>query len=178
MIEIEAKLKVETLAPLRRRLKALGAESMSNSVQRDVYFQHPSRDFAETDEALRLRVGSGGDCSLTYKGPKGRSKVKVREEWSVPIEDPKAAHAILGRLGFTPAASVVKSRETWQLDKVKVCLDSVRKLGCFVEVEAPPNLHGKAAVSLVEDVIDRLKLSRQQLVPETYLELILKRGKG
>lgn len=178
MIEIEAKLKVEALEPLRRRLKALGAELMGNSVQRDVYFQHPSRDFAETDEALRLRVDSAGGCHLTYKGPKAQSTVKVREEWSTPIEDPKSTHAILGRLGFTPTASVVKSRETWQLGKAKVCLDSVRKLGCFVEVEAPSSLRGKAAVSLVEDTISRLKLSRKQLVPETYLELILKGEKG
>jgi hypothetical protein len=35
----------------------------------DLYFQHPARDFAASDEALRIRQ-KAGVCLLTYKGPK------------------------------------------------------------------------------------------------------------
>ena len=51
------------------RLRELGAREHAEIQQSDRYFNHPVRDFAVTDEALRIR--SVGDQNwLTWKGPK------------------------------------------------------------------------------------------------------------
>ncbi|MDO4550746.1 MAG: class IV adenylate cyclase [Planctomycetia bacterium] len=65
----------------------------------DMYFQHPVRDFAQTDEALRLRQRKIFSCKtlqekenspeeeyfVTYKGPKLKGKTKTRQEIELPL---------------------------------------------------------------------------------------------
>ena len=72
-------------------------------VQRDRYFNHPSRDFAQTDEALRIRT-QGRETRITYKGPIVDSQTKTRREIEIPVgahdgDDEKLAQ-VLVLLGF------------------------------------------------------------------------------
>ena len=77
--EVEIKFRAADLEALGRRLLSLGAEPIGTSEQEDLYLAHPSRDFASTDEALRLR--RVGDMNrITYKGPKLGGPTKTREE--------------------------------------------------------------------------------------------------
>ena len=52
--EVELKYPIQNVAPLIERLEALGARRGSPARQVDRYFAHPCRNFAETDEALRM----------------------------------------------------------------------------------------------------------------------------
>jgi adenylate cyclase class 2 len=54
MIEVELKYRLDDPESLLSSLVARGAQPKAATVERDVYFNHPSRDFAVTDEALRL----------------------------------------------------------------------------------------------------------------------------
>ena len=47
--------------------------------QVDTYFSHPARDFAATDEALRIR-SIDQENFVTYKGPKLDATTKTRRE--------------------------------------------------------------------------------------------------
>lgn len=55
----------------------------------DLYFQHPCRDFAKTDEGFRVRCqdyeGGESQCFLTYKGPKIDPETKTRKEIDIPF---------------------------------------------------------------------------------------------
>ena len=71
MYEVELKVRADHDA-VRERLAAVDAAPRGAVVQRDTYYDAPHRDFAETDEALRVRrVETEGDVEsrLTYKGP-------------------------------------------------------------------------------------------------------------
>ena len=70
MLEAEIKLMLDdaTRERLLARLESRGARLLGESRQCDEYFAHPSRDFARTDEALRLREVDGA-LRITYKGP-------------------------------------------------------------------------------------------------------------
>jgi adenylate cyclase class 2 len=103
-------------------------------VQTDLYLSHPCRDFAKTDEALRLRE-EGGRVALFYKGPKLDPRSKTREELSVAVPDPAAMRMILERLGFRPVAEVRKTRRNFGLGPVEVSLDRVAGLSGYVELE-------------------------------------------
>ena len=54
-LEIEIKVKVPSLDPIRKKLLANGAELIADQVEHDLYYNAPHRDFAVTDEALRIR---------------------------------------------------------------------------------------------------------------------------
>ena len=52
--EVEMKFPVSDWAALEARLAELGATISAAQAECDVYFAHPARDFARTDEALRV----------------------------------------------------------------------------------------------------------------------------
>jgi adenylate cyclase class 2 len=166
MLEIEAKARAGHEA-VRSRLRELGAEYLGEETQEDLYFAHPCRDFASTDEAMRLRRG-GKRCSMTYKGPKIDAVTKTRVEHEVILDDFDAARAVLKSLGFAEVGVVKKKRRYYSLEGVHVMLDEVEGLGEFVEVEK------KGEKYEPRELLDILKLLRvEDLIRKSYLELLL-----
>ena len=82
MIEIEVKARCN-LGDVD--IQKLGGVFVKQEVQEDVYYNHPLRDFRETDEALRVRSIDGRHY-LCYKGPRLSGKAKVREEIEVTVD--------------------------------------------------------------------------------------------
>ena len=127
---------------IRDRIAALGATPSETLDQRDVYFAHPSRDFAQTDEAFRLRC-VGEQNFLTYKGPLLDAETKTRREIEVAAASGHFAAdqlvEMLTSLGFHPVREVIKRRSpfhlNWQDHDLELCLDEVRDLGWFIELE-------------------------------------------
>jgi adenylate cyclase class 2 len=151
----------------------MGAQEVHTTVQRDTYYRHPGRDFAETDEALRLREEEGR-TTLAYKGPKLDLVTKSREELQVPLVGPGEMGALLLRLGFEPVAVVEKRRRTFHLRGLEVDLDEVKGLGTFLEVEA---IGCDDLAEGRERVLTLLKeLGLTHLERRSYLEMLLSRG--
>ena len=65
-VEVEVKIKVDDFEDIEYKLLERGALLEEIVMQRDHYFQHPSKDFNKTDEALRIRE-DGDRFYLTYK---------------------------------------------------------------------------------------------------------------
>ena len=182
VVEVEKKIIVpcDFLAELGDRLEEAGYRLVWSGVEEDFYYDHPCRDFALSDEALRVRV-SRGRVEVTYKGPKRRPDVKVREELTIGVGgDVGGVRAVLERLGFRVVARVRKRRSVYRggpNGAVGVFLDRVDCLGCFVEVEV---LSVDDSYSRVLDVIDGvvggLGLSGFDSTVKSYLELVLERG--
>lgn len=169
MLEIEVKCPVADLGQVEDRLKALGGSFEREVVQKDEYLSHPCREFAVTDEALRLRTETSG-VVLHYKGPKLDSMTKTREELSMSVPDPGAIRMILSRLGFRPLARVEKVRRCYRLQGVEVCLDQVSGLGGFVELEVQ-DLPLEVGRGMIERSMELLGLETMER--RSYLELLL-----
>ncbi|GAB6862719.1 class IV adenylate cyclase [Haloplanus litoreus] len=135
----EVELKVRTPHdPVRERLSALGADRVGAVRQVDTYYDAPHRDFADTDEALRIRreeTNGAAETHITYKGPLVEAASKTRREVETGVADGDRMDDILDALGFSPAAVVEKERERYDLDGYTVTLDTVGDLGEFVEIE-------------------------------------------
>lgn len=172
MLEVEAKARLASPDDARRALRRMGAEPLGAEEQRDAYFAHPARDFARTDEALRLRQAAAS-VELTYKGPKLDAATKTREELTVRLESPDEAARILERLGFRRVAEVRKRREAWALRGLEVALDEVDGLGAFVEVEG--RAEHAADVPAVRDAVLALlkELGGAESIRTSYLEMLL-----
>lgn len=141
-IEVEQKFAVEDLAKIELQLEQLQATLTPRIEQIDLYYAHPVKDFAHTDEALRIRQ-VGEQAWVTYKGPKLDQQTKTRHELEIrlPAESRAAENCqqLFQLLGFTPAGEVRKFRRTAILQRddhhVEVALDEVHGLGSFVEIE-------------------------------------------
>ena len=139
-IEIETKLKVDSLPEIERRLDELGAEFLAEQLQTDYHFDDVSASLTKTDRCLRLRkqvVGKSESFFLTYKGAKEKSNFKKRLEIEIEIKDADSIRQILSALGFEKVLVVEKKRRVWQYHDCEVALDRLPLLGDFVEIEGP-----------------------------------------
>lgn len=164
MFEVELKLRAAH-GPIRERLEAMDARNVGRVTQVDTYYNAPDRDFATTDEALRLReesdtggqsagerasedsgesdtdapVGDEGGTDervlLTYKGSLVDDSSKTRTEAETRVVDGDAVRNILAGLGYDAAATVEKRRDRYAVADCRVTLDRVSGIGEFVEVE-------------------------------------------
>jgi adenylate cyclase class 2 len=181
MLEVEQKFRVADPRSFESRLLALGGELGVPQLQADRYFNHPARDFARTDEALRIRQ-AGEQNHLTYKGPKLDSTTKTRREIEVPIAPGQAAAEqfaeLLVALGFRPVADVQKQRRKAVVERqgrrIEVVLDRVDGLGMYVELEIVAEEHEmQAAQQAIRALAQELELADNER--KSYLELLLER---
>ena len=142
MFEVEQKFRVDGFGEIEAQLVRLGAEVEGPIEQIDTYFAHPARDFAATDEALRIRR-VGEENFITYKGPKIDQTTKTRREIEIPFASGDSAaeqlSALLQELSFTRVAAVRKLRRharlPWGGWEFEIALDDVERVGAFVELE-------------------------------------------
>lgn len=180
MLEVEQKYRVAAHAPIEAALTQFGATISEPVVQVDCYYAHPERNFAQTDEAFRIRA-VGAENFLTYKGPKLDATTKSRTEYEVRFADGPDALAALGEilrnLSFTPASIVRKTRRTAEFTRegfeVEVALDDVRKVGTFVELEIAiaDDTQSDAAKAAIATLATELGLN--DVERRSYLELVL-----
>lgn len=177
MYEVELKVRADH-GRVRERLETLAAEHLVSLRQADTYYDAPHRDFAATDEAVRVREETrDGDSEtrITYKGPKIEAGSKTREELETTVGDGETARELFESLGFEPVATVRKDREYFTVSGFTVTLDTVEDVGEFVEVETDVETADEvepareAAVELLAD----LGLDRDDQLRISYLELLL-----
>jgi adenylate cyclase class 2 len=181
MLEVEMKFPVAVLSGLLQRLAGLTPPAVLIGREReaDHYLNAPDRDFARTDEALRIRQ-QGETYVITYKGPKLDRTTKTRLEIEVPLGPGAAtiaeAIALFQALGYRPTATICKTRTTYEVQlpafRATVCLDEVEGVGTFVELEilAPEEQLAEAHTALHE-LAKQLGLSDSER--RSYLELWL-----
>lgn len=144
MYEVEIKFLVANLGDFERQITKFGAVPGAPVTEIDLFFQHPNRDFATTDECLRIRTRESQlgiiERFMTYKGPKIDRKTKTRKEIEIPLDNGQPWQEMLESLGFRPHATVKKSRRRGEAmisgHHVAFLLDTVSGLdGNFVEIE-------------------------------------------
>ena len=178
MYEVELKLRADHDA-LREKLADHGATHVDSRTQTDTYYNAPHRDFAETDEALRIRHEQPADgeavTKVTYKGPLVESESKTREEHETTVDSEAALEGVLSGLGFEPAATVEKDREFYALEGYTITLDDVTGLGEFVEIEQEATESEVEAVREgAVDLLSALGLDSGEQIRTSYLGLLLK----
>lgn len=180
--EVEVKFRVDEseVGALIARLLQLGAADRGESEQSDAYLRHPSRDFAASNEAFRIR-SVGGENALTYKGPRREGPAKTREEIEIGLapgaEAREGMRTMLERLGFSPVATVRKRRHLYEIPgdprPLLVALDRAEGIGTFAEVEALVD----DEAGLPEAQRDVLEFGRRlglvDVEPRSYLRMLL-----
>jgi predicted adenylyl cyclase CyaB len=170
--EIELKVRVDSHAPVRERLKALGGEYVGTVMERNTMLDRPDGSLRASGCGLRVRAtivldGKNPGSKVTFKGPSRSSTLKCREEVEAKVEDGDDAIAVLERLGFSRSVEYHKKRERWRLDDCVVELDEPARLGLFVEIEGP----GEDSIRAVQK---RLGLEALQHIPSSYVDMTVR----
>ena len=172
MLEIELKVRVDSLDLIRQNLLARHAEFLGKQHEHDIYYNAPHRDFGSTDEALRVRY-TDGPALVTYKGKKiPELGLKAREELNTAVESGEVFEQILSRLGFTKTAEVNKWRENYRLENASFALDTVEGLGTFAEIEIMAEKNGEDATTKILIFAKEMGISGEPILA-SYLELLL-----
>lgn len=178
-LEVEQKHRIDDAAALESLLNGLGVVLGPPMEQSDQYFTHPSRDFAATDEALRIRTLASGSF-VTYKGPRLDSTTKTRRELELPLASTDASGSqfaqLLNALGFTPLAIVHKQRRHFHMERdgweIEGALDDVEGVGHFVELELiVDDSRLDEARAAIASLAAKLGLSGSER--RSYLEMLL-----
>ena len=175
--EVELKYAVTDVPQLLLKLEQFGLCFGEAVEEHDTFYQHPAKDFAASDECLRIRHRAG-EYKITYKGPKVDRETKTRLE----IELFLAANAktagqwdrLLQALDFQPVAELTKMRRSaglvYREQKYEISLDHIDHLGDFIELET------LADESQLDDARRRIKslaatLELTRPITASYLEL-------
>ena len=206
MYVVEQKYPLADVAAVEAALARLGATWHATVEQVDRYFNHPCRDFAATDEALRLRRTDQA-LAITWKGPRLDATAKTRRELELPLAEaavPAAAVAeaavpaaapsqaavpatldswteLLEALGFRQVREVAKQRRVahvaWQGAAIEVALDHVAGLGNFLELELQADAAGIAvAAARIESLARELGCTAAER--RSYLEMLIAQRGG
>ncbi|MCK9458646.1 MAG: class IV adenylate cyclase [Proteobacteria bacterium] len=189
MLEVEAKFIVDSFDLLEAKYQFDGPV-----LQRDIYYQHPSRDFMKTGEWFRVRrIFKGIPCAenlgceeihLCHKGSnQGSSDVKSRREieFSVPMD----IIELLQILDFAELIRVEKYRRSAVVTPTNdsgeptftITLDEVLGLGKYVEIEmlVLKEEFKAGAIEAINDIAKKLGLTQPE--KHGYAKLMLKKEK-
>ncbi len=177
MIEVEVKAHApKDFKKLEKELLNLGANRVRDEYQEDTYFNAPHRDFAQTDEALRIRKvknNNSEEIFITYKGAKMDDVSKTRKEIEVSVKDPLKVADIFKNLSFRPVATVRKNRIIYNLKELIITLDEVHGVGNFVEIEKEVEEGEKTEGALKEIFATYSKMGIEDgFERRSYLELM------
>ena len=162
--EVELKLHVAELEPVRQALHELGAEQSAPRVyERNNRYDDAKGNLSGSGDVLRLRQDTR--ARLTFKQGSDRKQVgdaMSRFEAETEVADFDAMDLILKRLGFRPYMVYEKYRTTYTFDSVEIVLDEM-PYGNFVEIEGD----GEA----IQQVREKLGLQDAIAYQSGYTEL-------
>ena len=195
MIEVEVKIQISDPKSLRDKLKHLEGIYKLSLIHEDIYYNMPTglRDFAKTDEALRIRSSKEykkGEkpktekeiCYLTYKGKKLDQISKSRHEIELRLENANYMKEILANLGFREIITVKKERELYEFEhmgnKIEALIDYLPVLNSYfleVELTAQSNEELSEKRDQLFHFLTELGYTQKDSITESYLELIIKK---
>ncbi len=172
MIEIEVKARADH-EQAKAVLTGMGADYIGVQHHYDTYFNAPHRDFANTDEALRIRSVDGRSV-LTYKGKKLDTTTKTRREIETEV-DGSSARSILLSLGFYESGVVKKTREVFRFKGLTICLDKVKDIGEFIEVEVTAESEIEFHNERIFAFLKKFGIDEKDSIRTSYLEMVLEK---
>lgn len=159
--EIEQKYKIRNPAPVRRQLKKMGARLVVSGAEKNELWDFGNL-LKKKNSVLRLRE-AGGKATLTFKGPRLKSKYKKRIETETSV-NAQAMRLILKTLGYKIRVCYDKKREGYDLKNAHVTLDQLKGFGWFVEIEAEPEK--------IETLARKFGFTAKDREERSYLEMI------
>jgi adenylate cyclase, class 2 len=163
---IELKARCPDLDAARDAARRLGAEFAGVLEQRDTYFVVPHG-------RLKLRQSAGRGAELVAYARENSAAVRGSDYRLVSVPDPAALLAAL-EVSLGIRGDVVKTRELWLWQRVRIHLDRVERLGTFLEFEAvlDPGEPDDAGHRKIATLREALHVRGGDLIGTSYSDLL------
>ena len=114
---------------------------------------------------------------ITFKGAKTDSRSMTRKELETEVGDPQTAREILKSIGFTPVPAVEKERQHFHKQGITACVDRVKNLGDYLELEKIVSTEAEKTEALreLEEVLQSLDYSMEDTIRTSYLSMLMKK---
>ena len=164
---IEIKARCSERAAVQKKVREIASEYRGTDFQQDTYYR-------VTNGRLKLRESKlDGNYLIPYMradqtGPRKSfyATIKIHN-----VDEVK--HLLKNMLGIH--AVISKKRDIYFYDNVRIHLDTVDRLGEFIELEAvmePPFLEPKVERKKIKYLMDILQIKEEDLIAESYEALI------
>ena len=162
LLEVEVKFYLTDVRLMRSRIINLGADSSGRVFETNVRFDDINDNLIQRKSLLRLRRDN--KTTLTYKSePEAKDKnFKVLKELEVAVSDFNTMKLILESLGFYKKQIYEKWRETFKLNGIIFCIDTM-PYGNFLEIEGEKEN--------IKDFATRIGLNWKSRILFNYLEM-------
>lgn len=187
MIEVEIKLPVKSIEEVKEALLENGFHKDKHIREHDVYFDG-ERHIKDHGEALRIRETTNEDTGVTFaqmnfKGQKMDHFTMTRRELEMEIGSAEIGINILKAVGFFPVKpEVIKDRERLVHNDMTACLDRVKGLGTFLELEilteeesltsGKQGGESSKAKKRIENILHKLGYTIEDTVSVSYLSML------
>ena len=183
MIEVEVKLPVSEPDMVKAEILKMGFKEAAFIQERDTYFDNAGGGIRANDEALRVRetkdyLTGKIRAQMNFKSRKLDDRTMTRQELETGVENGGVCRRILQAIGYIPVApEVIKERIMLRRESVTACLDNVRGLGEFLELEilADSKKQKDAALGQIENILNNLGYQISDTVRTAYLSMLQKR---
>ena len=174
MYEIEAKIRI-TEREFRRLKKELNNIAVfdKRAVKFDTYYSNPRSAY------IRIRKESGKSVfNLKDKTNKDGVESNLEMEWG--IKDAKKLSDFLKSIDIKPYMSKIKKSETYHLNGFHIELNSVDKLGHFLEIEktVKSRSQNKKTKKDLISIFKNLGFERVRFEKKGYLKLLEEKEKN
>lgn len=171
--EIEVKAKINNFEDIKNKLIALGCILSEPIIQDDYIYTIKNLDLHKgygDYPILRIREQNNNKIIFTLK--KNRSNELDCIEKEVEVSDKNTMLEIFELMGYESNVEVHKTRIKCNYGEYEICLDDVRDLGFYIEVEKMSDEDGEKVQNELFDFLQTLGVSREDRVLNGYDTLI------
>ncbi len=172
--EIEVKAKIHYIKNIITKLKKLGCKMSKPIIQDDIIFANNNGPFTKHqpgENILRIRKA---DNKFLFTVKQSQKTEMDAIEHEIMVDNPKELYSIIKLLGYKEEVRVHKKRIKTKHKNWEICIDEVRGLGRFIEVEEITN--EKADSERVQEklfvFLETLGIKRKDRVMSGYDTLV------
>jgi len=176
MLEVECRIKLSK-EEFEKTRKNMAKKIEKELEQTDIYYHPPHKYFATTSkgrEFLRIR-NSNQNHELTYKHAKydKNNKLERMLEQNIIVDNGPALKEILETIGFRQYLTITKKRSLIQIPNFEICLDEIKDLGHFIEIEYTGKIADyKKAYQKCLEQIKTLNINNPEICETGYVQMM------
>lgn len=170
--EIEIKARITNLEIIKNALEKLGCVFTPPKTQDDTIFINFTGNYAKFmpgTNFLRIRK-TNGKILFTLKQAQANELDCIEKEFE--ISNAEACADALALMGYLPKITVHKTRMKTKYHDMEICLDEVKDLGSFIEVEKMATGDGEKVQEELFTFLEQFGITRADRVMHGYDTLL------
>ena len=141
--------------------------------QQDIIFKPKGKEYTPQGPGdFILRIRKSIKNFLTFKALTENAGVWVEHETEISNVD--ETEQMLLKTGFSKTITMTKDRISGKIDDLEICLDNIRELGTFIEIEAISDDELEAKNKIV-GLLKKIGHSEKEIIHKGYVAILFEK---